>query len=68
MLSYNFTLHEIALHAHFDINVGHKSGMRGCDVTEAWHNAAFTRIGLTTRYRIKSLYKSIFVLSKSRDI
>jgi len=31
-------------------------------------NAAFTHVGLTTRYRTKSLYKSIFVLSRSRDI
>jgi len=31
-------------------------------------NAAFTRGGLTTRYRKESLYKSIFVLSRSHDI
>jgi len=31
-------------------------------------NAAFTHAGLTTRYRTKSLYKSIYVLSRSRDI
>jgi len=30
--------------------------------------AAFKHTGLTTRYRTKSLYKSIFVLSRSRDI
>jgi len=31
-------------------------------------NSAFTHAGVITRYRTKSLYKSIFVLSKSRDI
>jgi len=31
-------------------------------------NAAFTHAGLTTRYLMKNLYKSIFVLSRSRDI
>jgi len=31
-------------------------------------NAAFTHAGLTTRYGTKSLYKSIFVLSRSGDI
>jgi len=30
-------------------------------------NAAFTHAGLTTGYRIKSLYKSIFVLSMSYE-
>jgi len=30
--------------------------------------AAFTHAGLTTRYRTESLYKSIFVLSSSREI
>jgi len=30
--------------------------------------AAFPHAGLTTRYRKKYLYKSIFVLSRSRDI
>jgi len=31
-------------------------------------NAAFTLVGLTTRYRTKNLYKNISVLSKSHDI
>jgi len=31
-------------------------------------NAAFTHVRLTTSYRTKSLYKSIFVLSSSRHI
>jgi len=31
-------------------------------------NATFTHAGLTTSYRTKSLYKSIFVLSGPRDI
>jgi len=31
-------------------------------------NAAFTHACLTTRYRTKSFYKSIFGLSRSRDI
>jgi len=30
--------------------------------------AAFIHTGLTTRYRTKSLFKSSFVLSKSRDV
>jgi len=30
--------------------------------------AAFIHVGLTTRYRTKSWYKSIFVLSRSHDI
>jgi len=30
--------------------------------------AAFTHAGLTTRFRTKSVYKSIFLLSRSRDI
>jgi len=30
--------------------------------------AVLTHAGLTTRYRTKSLYKSIFVLSRSPDI
>jgi len=30
--------------------------------------AAFTHAGLTTRYLTESLYKSIFVLSRSQDI
>jgi len=30
--------------------------------------AAFTHAGLTTRYRTKSLYKSMFVLFRSGDI
>jgi len=29
---------------------------------------SFTHAGLTNRYRTKSLYKSIFLLSRSRDI
>jgi len=31
-------------------------------------NAAFTHAGLTTRYQTKSLYKRIFVLSRSSSI
>jgi len=31
-------------------------------------NAAFTHTGLTTRCRTKSLYKSIFVLSRPRNV
>jgi len=30
--------------------------------------AAFTHAGLTTRYRTKGLYKSMFVLPRSHDI
>jgi len=40
-----------------------------CDQEFIKCNAAFTpHAGLTNRYRTKSLYKSTFVFSKSRDI
>jgi len=48
------------------------SGQRWKQKSPKWHvgeaHAAFTHAGLTTRYRTKSLYKSTFVLSRSRDI
>jgi len=38
------------------------------NATKSVSYAAFTQTGLTTRYRTKSLNKSIFELSRSRDI
>jgi len=38
-----------------------------CNVNKETY-AALTHAGLTTRYRMKNLYKNILVFSRSRDI